>query len=348
MAGHSMQSKSEDSGVVYAATREGYELPVIDVMHRRFHVPDDLQALQKLQDDLLTSERQRRFFPKFVMRWMLISAARQSRLVRALFGGDSTFLDGISTYVMKLGADNLVAPYDSPMDRRFAASPHVTYLRLRTQQMAELVADALVEHLATNEKPLHIVNIAGGPAVDSLNALILLARRDPTLLRRKIAIHVLDQDDAGAFFGRNALAAMQAEGHPLAGYDITFEHQTYNWDKASLLADLIGDLAASGVIIAASSEGGLFEYGSDRAIVENLKALNRGGGAQLVVGSVTRDDELRRRMMVQSRIQLIPRGIKGFQPLVAEAGFAIVDIKPTIWSDQVLLLPRPGLDAISP
>ena len=335
-----MFAKSENSALVYATTRDGYELPVIDVTHPRFRVPDDADAQRRLKDALTKSERQRRFIPQFIMRWMLTSAAKKSRLVSALFGTDATFLDGITTYVMKLGAGNLVPPYDSPVDKRFAASPHVTYLRLRTQQMAELMAEGLVPHLVANDKPLAIINIAGGPAVDTINALILLAKRTPALPKRKITIHVLDRDDAGPFFGRNALAAMQADGGPLAGHDIIFDHRTYDWNDTTLLASLIAELAGGDAIIAASSEGGLFEYGSDRAIVENLKALNaRRHGVRLVVGSVTRDDELRRRMMQQSRIQLIQRGIKGFRPLAAQAGFAIIEIRPTIWSDQVLMVP---------
>jgi hypothetical protein len=338
--GRDMLAKPGEAGLVYAATRDGYALPVIDVTHPRFHVADDADAQRRLKEALVKSDRQRRLIPKFVMRWMLQSAARKSRLVNALFGTDATFLDGITTYVMKLGAVNLVPPYDTPIDRKFAASPHVTYLRLRTQQMAELMAEGLVPHLVSNDKPLAIINIAGGPTVDTINALILLAKRVPALPRRKITIHVLDQDDAGPFFGRNALAAMQADDGPLAGHDITFDHRAYDWNDTTLLSDLIAKLANGDAIIAASSEGGLFEYGSDHAIIENLKVLNsKRHGVRLVVGSVTRDDDLRQRMMQQSRIQLIPRGIKGFRPLAAQAGFAIIEIRPTIWSDQVLMVP---------
>jgi hypothetical protein len=338
--GGDMQTKSEDMRTVYAATRDGYELPVIDVTSSRFRVPDDAAAQRALMAAVEESERKRRFLPKFVLRWMLKSASKQSRLVNALFGTSETFLDGITTYVMKLGAQNLVAPYSSPVDLRFAASPHVTFLRLRTQQMAELMAARLLEHLKPDGRPLAIVNIAGGPAIDSLNALLLLTRRDPALLSRKVTIHVLDRDDAGAFFGRNAFRAMQAAGCPLAGYDIDFDHRTYDWDDTSGLTDLLARLAAEGAVVAASSEGGLFEYGSDDAIVANLKALHGDDrGALFVVGSVTRDDELRRRMMVQSRIKLIPRGLKGFEPLARRAGYAIVETRPTIWSDQVVMLP---------
>jgi hypothetical protein len=133
---------------------------------------------------------------------------------------------------------------------------------------------------------------------------------------------------------------MQADGRPLAGYDITFAHHTYDWNDTAPLAALIAELAAGNAIIAASSEGGLFEYGSDHAITGNLKVLNsRRHGAQLVVGSVTRDDDFRRRMIEQSPIKVIPRGIKGFRPLAAQAGFAIIEARSIILSDQVLMVP---------
>jgi hypothetical protein len=156
---------------------------------------------------------------------LLKSAAKRSLLVQPLFGGDAAFLDGMSTYVMKLGADNLVPPYDCPMDRRVAASPNLTLLRLRTQQVARLIADGVAAELAKAvAAPLHLINIAGGPAIDSLNALILLNKREASLLRRPIVIHVLDLDDAGPFFGNNALTALKADSGPLAGLDAVFDH----------------------------------------------------------------------------------------------------------------------------
>ena len=107
--------------------------------------------------------------------------------------------------------------------------------------------------------------------------------------------------------------------------------------SASLEA-LSRDLAADGAMIAASSEGGLFEYGSDEAIVANLKAL-RAGGARLVAGSVTSSDEIHRRRITASRFKLIPRGIEGFAPLAARAAFTIARVEAAQLSDQVLLHP---------
>jgi hypothetical protein len=283
-------------------------------------------------------ERRHRRIPRLIMRLMMKAAARRSLLVRAILDPDTTYLDGLSTYIMKLGAANLPAPYDSPVDRRIVGSPALTLLRLRTQQVAQLAAGGLAAPLAAAPGiPLHLVNIAGGPAVDSMNALILLNKHAGELLRRPIVIHVLDLDDAGPFFGNNALVALKADGGPLAGQDIAFNHRPYDWNDADALKQLVGGLAASGAIIAASSEGGLFEYGSDDAIVANLQALR--AGAQLVAGSVTTADEKRRRAITESRFKLIPRGLQGFAPLAARGGFKVAQAESAQLSDQVLLVP---------
>jgi hypothetical protein len=217
-------------------------------------------------------------------------------------------------------------------------SSALALLRLRTQQVARLTADGLAAQLAAAPgMPLHLINIGGGPAVDSMNTLILLNKRDESLLRHPIVIHVLDLDDAGPFFGNTALVAHKAGSGPLAGRDIAFDHRPYDWDNSDLLKQLVGGLTAAGAIIAASSEGGLFEYGSDEAIVANLLALR--AGAQLVAGSVTTADELRRRAINESRFKLIPRGLEGFAPLAARCGFRIAQAESAQLSDQVLLRP---------
>jgi hypothetical protein len=327
-------------GIVYAATGRGYDLPVIDMTHPRFAVPEDPESARTLYEACVEAERKRRRIPKLVMRLMFWSAAQKSLLVRAFFRSEAGFLDGLSTYVMKLGADNLMPPYDGPIDRRLAGSPHMMMLRLRMQQTARLTAEGLVDELAGAGAPLHLINISGGPAVDSLNALILLRRDRPDLLKRSVAIHVLDSDDSGPTFGANALAALKIDGAPLSGLDVTLRHQRYDWDEPAPLARLVRELTSEAAVIAASSEGALFEYGSDEAIVANLQAL-RGDerGAKLVVGSVTRADESRRQMIATTRFKLVPRGLEGFAPLVSRAGFTIVRVEAAFLSDQVLLRP---------
>jgi hypothetical protein len=257
-----------------------------------------------------------------------------------MLDSDKGYLDGMSTYVMKLGVDNLVPPYDTRMDRRFVASPHVVLLRLRMQQIARLIAGGIADDLAAAgaDAPLSLINIGGGPALDSINALILLRRARPVLLHRPIGIEVLDSSQDGAFFGANALAALRASGGPLAGLDIILRHHDYDWDRPALLDALVERLGSEGAMMAASSEGALFEYGSDQAIVGNLKALRRDGtGVRLVAGSVTRADETRRRLIAQTRFKLIPRGLAGFAPLAAQAGFRIAKAESALLSNQVLL-----------
>ena len=79
-------------------------------------------------------------------------------------------------------------------------------MRLRLQQTAKLMAEGLEHDLvAAPGVPLHLFNIAGGPAIDSLNALILLRRAGADVLARQITIQVLDVDARGPFFGANAL-----------------------------------------------------------------------------------------------------------------------------------------------
>ena len=253
-----------------------------------------------------------------------------------MFDRHSAYLDGLTTYVMKLGAGNLVPPFDGPADRRFAASTHITLLRLRTQQTATLIADAIDQDAAfANAFPLHLVNIAGGPALDSINILVLLHRRRPDLLRRPVVIHVLDRNEDGAFFGANALDVLKRDGHPLAGVDARFEHHEYDWNRPADLAHLLAKITADGGLVAATSEGGLFEYGDDASIITNLRVLH--DTARFVAGSVTSAGAIRRRMIAMSGFAVIPRGLDGFRPLAEAAGFAIARSEPALLSDQVLL-----------
>jgi hypothetical protein len=329
------------AGVAFAATAAGHDLPVLDVTHPRFALADDAAGMAALHDRLEAAERQNRRLPEFLLRFLLRQAARKSRPAAAMFGGEGAFLDGMSTYALKLGGANLVPPYDSPTDRRFADAPHCLFMRLRSQQVAKLLAGGLAADLpAAGSRALRLLNIGGGPAIDSLNALILLARDHPALMERKITIHVLDRDEAGPAFGRNALAAMMAPGRKLAGFDIAFQHQPYDWNDPHLLERLMEELAGARAVVAASSEGGLFEYGNDAAIVANLQALhNDGHGARLVAGSVTRGDEMRKRLIGATRFRIVPRGLSGFAPL-AERGFYRIETSlGGALSDQVRLRP---------
>jgi hypothetical protein len=327
------------AGVAYAMTVGGQELPVIDVTQPQFLLADDAAANAALFRVYTETMRRQARMPRFLWRILLALAARRSLLLHALRPPQAGFLDGMSTYIMKLGAENLPPQFNGRTDRRVAASPPVLSMRLRLQQCAELLAEGLKNSLLNAPSaPLHLVNIAGGTAIDSINALILLKRNAPSLLARPIQILVLDIDAAAPTFGANAVAALTREGGALAGLDIAFRYEPYDWNRTTRLDDVVREAAAQRAILAASSEGGLFEYGSDNAIISNLSALGGGNhGAALVVGSVTRDDALRRDMIASGKFKLVPRGVEGFIPLAKRGGFALAKVKSTPISDQVLL-----------
>jgi hypothetical protein len=325
--------------IVYAQTREGYHLPVIDVSHPAFAVPDDPASVEAFRRTLTETDRQRKRMPRFVLNWMLRRMARRSLLARALFSSDAEVLGAVSTYVLKLGAANLAAPFDTPLDRRLAAFPGAMSMRIRLQQLARLLAEGLRPALrARPGVPLRLINVGGGTAIDTLNTLILLRKSDPALLARPITLHVLDPDSAGPEFGRSALGALLERG-PLHGLAVEFVHMPYDWKEVSALAELVGQASASNAIIAACSEGALFEYPDDPIVLANLNALR---GALAVGGTVTRADPITREFVTTSRFKLVPRGAERFGELAQRAGFALSRSQSALLSDQVLLRPAPA------
>lgn len=261
-------------GVCYAVSADGVELPVIDVTHPAFtlHLEGaELGALRK-RGAREHAEWERK--PAFLKRFILYFARRRSVLLRGLMEGKGSFLSGMNTYLMKLGPDNLGRGYAKPLDRKVAQGAGAVNVRLRLQNMARLLAEGLAPSLeAAGDGPVQLVNIAGGPAMDSLNALILLRKERPGLLDgRPLRILVLDADTAGPTFGSRALTALCDKNGPLEGLRVTFEHAPYDWTDPSRLRVLLGATGA-GATAAGSSEGGLFEYGSDEVISANLLAL---------------------------------------------------------------------------
>ena len=326
--------------IVFATTADGLRLPVIDVTHPAFAVPDDPASRVARRDAILDWDRRNRLTPEIVTRLLMWLGARRSPLLWNILASDREYLDSITTYILKLGADHLPPGFDGPVDRKVAAAPHMALVRLRMQQIAQLLAEALLAPLGeAPDAPLHLVNIAGGPALDSINALIMLARAHATLIQRPIAIHVFDAQQDGPTFGARALLALTAPWGPLHGLEVQFQHHAYDWNDTAPFARQLAGVGACGAIIAASSEGGLFEYGTDDAVVANLTALARAG-VPIVAGSITNSSELRKRMIAQARFRLFPRGLEGFAPLAERSGYVIAESHSAVVSEQVLLRPR--------
>jgi hypothetical protein len=96
--------------IARARTLEGYELPVIDITNPAFAVADDANAIGALRSQYLDAERGRARMPGPLMGGLLWLAAGRSLAVRALIEPEASFLSGVSTYVLKLGAPNLSPP----------------------------------------------------------------------------------------------------------------------------------------------------------------------------------------------------------------------------------------------
>ncbi|MDD1762940.1 MAG: hypothetical protein LUQ59_11980, partial [Methanothrix sp.] len=90
-------------GVTYAVAPSGLELPVIDTGHPAFHVDDS--AL------VAASRPERMRPPSFIGGLVMKPMLRRSRLAAAIMGARGGYLGGMTTYLLKLGPDNLGKGY---------------------------------------------------------------------------------------------------------------------------------------------------------------------------------------------------------------------------------------------
>jgi hypothetical protein len=335
----SLLEKDKRPGVYYALTNQDVELPVIDITHPAFalNVSDAEQraAVQKFLQEPTPFHK----LPKSLRSLMLRFFLRGSVLADGISQAQGSFLSGMHTYLLKLGPDMLGTAYAKAIDRKIAAALPSWSVRLRLQDIAHLTADTLTPVLASDRtRPLRLLSIAGGPAIDILNALILLSKKPGNLLAdRSVSIEVLDIDHAGADFGKRALAALSVPGGPLHGYRIDFRYVHYNWSKASDLHAIVRQPEFDQASVLCSSEGGLFEYGSDDEIMANLQALRESAGVVAVIGSVTRADETTQRLRQISISPTRPRGLAAFRSLIQTTGWNLVRSVYRPLSDQVVL-----------
>jgi hypothetical protein len=320
---HQYVEGDKKEGVQYAFTRDGVELPVVNVAHKAFKqdvLPSTIQDMWERHLVMQSSGSKQEIKELFA----------KSVLGRGISAASETFLDGMSTYLLKLGKDNL-GSFATPIDRIIADALPSISVRLRLQHMANLLADSLASVLSKGNQSLHFVNIAGGTAMDCLNALILTPKE--YLLGRKMVIHVFDGDTTGPFFGKEALTQLLSKGSPLEGLDIEFDHVPYNWQHTDELIRVIDTLSPVDDIIVSSSEGGLFEYGADEDIVANLQALH--GHSLCMIGSVYRSD----RKEGTNSIAVVPRTLDEFKVIVEKAGWTIDKVVDSPLSYDVVLRP---------
>jgi hypothetical protein len=323
--------------VVCAKTEEGLELAVVDVTNPAFRVSATDAELAAMAEQYILEAGKQQEVPA-----ALREALRNSMLGRGLMAATGTFLDGMSTYLLKLGPENLGAEA-SPIDKKIAGSFPAFTARLRLQDMARLLADGLLRAAAIEpRRPVCLVNIGGGTGSDSWNAVIRLQGEQRELLvGREIGIAVMDLDDRGPGFGGRAIEALCEAGRPLDGLKVGFQHFSYEWSDAERLGKLLRELEAGDAACGISSEGGLFEYGSDEEIVSNLRALEAGTPRDaVVVGSVTRDGAPVRASLIASRVSTRPRTIEGFRSLCEQGGWSVEEAMERPFSYNVRLVKR--------
>ena len=345
--GHGVPEKRKVPGVRYATACDGVELPVVDVTDPRFVITlrDNEQA--QLVEQFLREGQPFARAPAPIRRALMRLFLRRSILGRAIQRAEGTFMTGMDTYLLKLGPENLPTALATPVDRRIAASLPALSVRIRMQDVARLLADSIETRLEeAPQRLLHLVSIGGGPAIECLNALVLLQRDHPELLaERHMVVTTLDPDAGAATFGARALDALREIGAPLHGLDVAFRHRVYDWRRPTELADALA-VVDGDPIVAASSEGGLFEYGSDDDIRANLEHLHDAAiQCTLATGSVTRADEPVQRLRALSRPTTRPRGLDAFRRLAGEAGWRVVRAIERPFSDQVLLQPATRAEA---
>jgi hypothetical protein len=317
-----VRERNRRPGVCYAVSDDGLELPVIDLTHPAFHFEPSAAELEALTSRSIRMLRRSQRTPAFLQRLL----ARRSILLRGTRAAAGGFLDGMATYLLKLGPEHLGRGYANGLDRRLAGMAGATATRLRLRDVAGLLAAGLAPQLEENpRRPLHLVDIAGGTAIGVLNALLLLSRDLPAgLAQREVRIHVLDPDNAGPHFATRALDALRASGAPLARLQATVEHQRYDWSDAGGLQDFLRSRIPEAALVAGCSEGGLFEYGTDAEIGANLDALRAATPASFfLVGSMMPDAEVTHVVHDASRMRLRLFERQAFESLLHRAGWYV-------------------------
>jgi len=318
---YSNSASAGPSAVLEAALADGRCVPIIDIDHPAFAV-----TLADAELEAQAESYERESGPLRELPPDIRAALAQSTLGAAVMASSGTYLKGLPTYVFKLGPEHL-GGFDSPLDRRLAASFPALTMRIRLQDMVHQLAGGLRAPLRDGDttRPLLLANIAGGAAADGWNTLMHLRRTEPGCLdARPITIAVFDGDAEGPAFGAAAVRALKEPGAVLEGLDLEFRHVVYDWSDAGALERALGGLAAREAICGLSSEGGLFEYGSDADIASNLRAFHSASSrGAVVVGSVTHDGERARRLANRSGAATIPRSLAAFSQLASLGGWTV-------------------------
>jgi hypothetical protein len=278
----------------YAFTANGIELPVLDITHPYFVSCTDEETLKKLLPyvEKNAEENADKFnkLPAFIKRFFIKHSFAVAELLQV--ERQNEFASGITTIMMKLGPKLIGKGKRRFLDRQMNKGFGALLIRMRARDISKCQADALMPLLIKSPgKDLCFINIAGGAASDSINALFLLQKENPALLKdRKIEINVLDIDSFGPAFGDRCITALKAPGGKFNELNISFRHIYFDWNKTEKLEELLSE--RKGWLQICSSEGGLFEYCSDEVIIKNLNTIYSYSTDDIIVaGTLLHDVE---------------------------------------------------------
>jgi hypothetical protein len=122
--------KNKKPGVCYAVTDDGLELPVIDITHQTFAFKMSESELNTIAEKNIRGLERMKRIPAFVRRFYIAFIARRSILMRGMTKARGSFVSGVSTYLNKLGPDNLGSGYAGWIDRS-AAKNNIGLISMR-------------------------------------------------------------------------------------------------------------------------------------------------------------------------------------------------------------------------
>jgi hypothetical protein len=277
-------SKNKISGISYAFTDDGIELPVLDITHPLFISTIDENVFKALSLKAAHKAEQ--------IKNLTFSI---TKIIAKLLQRENTYLSGMRTLTMKLGPNLLKGRKGEfwhklgklASKKLFVAMTiglNTIAIRMRLRDVCKYQSEILIPQLKKNpRKNLCFINIAGGAASDTINTLILIQKKEPLLLKeRKIEINILDIDTYGPNFAKQCIEALKEPNAYFHELDISFRHIQNNWNNTQNLLDLLSE--RKDWIQICASEGGLFEYGSDKEIIENLNIVydNSADNMQIV------------------------------------------------------------------
>lgn len=362
----SLSLQNKQPGLSYASTADGLELPVIDIAHPAFRLEPSGAELAAAIEGALRDLDARAAASAAARESFLAAIQRESRLAREIGCARDGVVGGLGTYLFKLGPSNL-GSWACDLDRAIASSLPCLSARLRLRDCARLLASSLAPALSARPRAdLVIVDIAGGPASSSLNALLLLGRdAGGPLAGRRVRILVLDRDAEGPAFGARCLEALRSPGGALEGLDIVLEYLASDWRDAASFGRILGcsalaapeeggvpacarpearrGVAASEpAVCALVSEGGLFDYGGEVEVAALLvEAAALIPADTVFVATASRPDGGAGRMNAEGGIGIVPRGLEEVSRIAEISGWLLGASLEEPLSRSFVLLPSP-------